>query len=315
MSDLEFYNSRLRNIESMYEQCPNKSGATAAALNEEYRKVHEERLAFCEDALDKSEKLYDAGSISYAQFNEAYETIKPMIDESTVVAYPYYTEAVTGKAFAIALDELARLSGNITKFIPANLFGVALTMPAKKFINGRLSKYPLLHQDAVAFKQLDHQVYSMNEVRDKFNINMDFAEDWQSKGLRTTCKVYFYNKKPVMVIAYIVDFSKLSGNTNVMTKILDSSFKKHDDYYNACMCTQIQLSHPSIMRVLNQMKADWKRETQKMEKEVKESVEESLQNFTFGEKLELVEEAVENDFLARHEADTYIKLLRKYANE
>ena len=135
------------------------------------------------------------------------------------------------------------------------------------------------------------------------------SEDNQNTGTVSETTVYTYDKKPAMIIFYTGGPSE--KEINIETKILDSRFKKHEDYYVAFMATKLQACHPAAKRVLKNLKERWKTMLKREQKEVQESVSDSIINGFYDEKLELIQEAVNEKLIDQDTANIYITMMKK----
>jgi hypothetical protein len=306
------FDEKIEKLQNFLESCDDTESERYKKATLELRKCAQEKSDYCESVIDKAQKMFDVCDIESDQYREILTTFIPIMEDAEELASPgYYTEAVVAAALSVALDEAAKLTGNLTKFVPASTVGDVISMPAKKFIQARLKRYTLLFPDAVAFGQLEHEKYALDEVRKKFHVNMTYATKWQEKPCRVDVEVYFYNKKPVMLIAYTKDTGKLNMNSNLEVEFMDSKFRKHEDYYTACMATKIQLSHPSVMRLLTKMRKLWADQSKKMKEAVQESASEAELDGVLDEKIAYVTEAVDLGLIDKYVADNYTMELKR----
>lgn len=263
------------------------------------------------NGMEHTMNLKDSGVITESYCNELCADLLEKYNYGVSTAMPYYMEGAVGNSLSTILNEIAAYASKIFVLVPKSAVGDILTLPVKKFVLQRLKRYPLLYEDAVEFKQLRAEKYTIAEMKNKFKIKTDFAEKWQQSGKRTDCKLYSYNNKPVMCIFYtkVPSASTITSPVNVETVIMDSKFKKHEDYYVACMATSLQLSHPAAGRVLKKMKDRWNTELKRQKTEIKESVEDSIIEGTFDRKLHYIEEAVQFKVMDREVADNYLSVI------
>ena len=261
----------------------------------------------CDQAIEEAASLYNENMISYQTYVETVEELSDLKEDTLTNNVSWYTEAVTAKVYDTALKEILALSTLGTKI----LGGYMLTTAGKKYVRERLSKYPLLNEDAINCSQLTCETYSLEEAKNKFHVTLEFAENWEKGGQQTHCKVYFYDKKPVMIIAYnrAKKDNGINNKMTVETKILDSRFKKHEDYYTAYMTSGMQVMHPSIQRVLKKLKDQWKQASKKVDKEIQDSIDESVEDETIGNKYVYISEACKHGYLTNDQLQTYTRRL------
>lgn len=260
------------------------------------------------DAIGDVMRLRDTGVVSESYFEDAYAELAELADAGESIAKPYLETANTVTGFKITLSEVLSFSNSLFGIIQSKPVNKILNIVEKKYVKARLNKYTIIYPQAVSFTQLESTPFTLAEALDRFhNLNPKYAEKWQEDGLSTHCKVYTYKDKAVMAIFYTTfsdDINK-ERDVNVETLIVDSSFKKHEDYYNACMASQVQICHPSIKRVLKDLKDKWNKLLKKQEKEVQESVSDAIISGTYDEEINLIEEAVENGMIDRESAETF----------
>jgi hypothetical protein len=74
------------------------------------------------------------------------------------------------------------------------------------------------------------------------------------------------------------------------------------------MCSRVQISHPSVKRVLDKMKSEWKQKAKTAVKKVEESVEEyGIEGETY-----LITESVKEKFLTIEEAEYFKQVMNHY---
>lgn len=307
----EDLNAGLKKIDSYIKE---SGGEVSKNVLDNRKKIGTAIMNKAQNTVDDSKVMLESGLISEEYFNDIADELEPIYQKGFDIAHPYYTESVTGNGLKVAATEVAAFTSkiytglNLSTYLPVDLAFEALTTPAKKFIMARLNKYTVLYPEAISFKQFESDKYTLEEAIDKFKLKPKFADKWNALGARVNVKVYTYKKKPVMCIMYTGAYNSLNSKVNLETFIMDSSFKKHEDYYTACITTQLRLSHPASYRVLKQMSDKWKSVEKKEAKAIKEEVEElelSGRGKEIDHKLELIEEAVKDNFMDRETADFY----------
>lgn len=266
----------------------------------------------CNALLEKNAKMLELGYVDevYAEFVEAKVEEEKAKTEFTM--FPYLEDGAIAIALNIAYKELEYLSMELYNkvFIPS--LGKGLNAMERKFILKRLNRYTLLHEDAVEFRQLESASFGMEEM-DRFpQIKFKFANKWVEKGKQFDCQVYYYKNKPVAAIAHSRVAVEDGGEAFLVEcMVCDSKFKKHEDYYTACMATKKQLTHPAVSRILKKLKEEWKRELEKQKREAAESVEDAYTNNSFDNKLEYIAECVNHDIIDERQAEIYrVQILR-----
>lgn len=298
------FDEKMDQLATFFESVECQDGATGRAIGTNIRRIAREKLAYEENVMKRIDVLYEDGMIDLEYRNELMSYFEN--DEETMeLAYPYYEDVKNAKAVSVIVKEAKALS----KFLPATLAAAAgykvLDVAHKKYILARLKRYTLVNPDAISISQLSSERYTVQEAIEKFHINFKYAKKWAEEIVATHCVVYFYEKRPVMTIAYNKDQEELGFSTNkkvaVETVIMDSRFRKHEDYYVAYMASRVQVSHPAIGRVLKQLKSQWAAKAKSMEHAIKESVSE----VGIDQKAFYITEAVREKFLTMEDAMLY----------
>lgn len=266
-----------------------------------------QKADICKDIVNQARSLFYQKRISHDCYMEICDEMSDLQKENLESGLSWYSEAVSARAYNMALTELTSLSILGTKI----LGGYMLSKTGKKYVRERLSKYTILNEDAINCNQLTAETFTIEEATDKFHITFQYAQNWEKSGQQTHCKVWFYDKKPVITAAYnrAKSDNVINSKMPIETKILDSRFKKHEDYYTAYMCCELQMNHPCIKRILTKLKQQWKEASKKLDKDIQDEINESVKNGTIDMKYKYVEEAGKSRYLTDKEVKTYLKRL------
>jgi hypothetical protein len=310
----EEYDSKLNQLQSFLESTDDSNALTRKYITDQIQETTKQKIKHMQEVRSRVEALFEDGRID-AEYQDELLNELEVSDKAFQTAYPWYEDALSAKAVSIIAKEAKALAPSVLSKVLA-IVGVAagykiLDAATKKYVIARLKKYPLVNPSAISPAQLNSETYTVGEAVSRFHIKFQYAEEWEKATVATRCIVYFYDKKPVMAIAYSRDEEKLDIHLNkrvaVETVVMDSRFRKHEDYYTAYMATRIQVSHPAIGRTLKKLKAQWDAEAKSATKEVKESVEE----LGLEKKESYITEAVEEEMLDEDDAKIYLNLLHK----
>lgn len=300
------FDSNARRIDALRSQLKeNDSPAIRSRLAE----LSMEQANRCSEVITEAAELRDNGNITDTGYLEICDKFTELRETTLRDGVDWYTESVSAKIYKTALNEITALSVLGTKMIA----GYMLTKTGKKYIRERLSKYTILNPDAIDARRFNVDTYTIEEAGEKFKIHFKYGTEWENGGLQTYCKVYQYLGKPVMAVAYNREKMdhKINKKMNVETVILDPKMRKHDDYYSAYMCAELQIMHPSIKRVLEKLKSQWKEASKHLDKEITESVDDAIENGVMDVMYEHVADAYKNKFLDQDTAKTYLLHLRE----
>ena len=277
------------------------------AVRKKIEELSLKKVSICDDVMEEAMDLYTQKKISYDYYLEIADEMERVRKETLENGVSWYTEAVSAKVYDLALKEVIALSALGTKI----LGGYMLTSTGKKYVRERLSKYTILNEDAIDCRQFECATYTMEEATSKFNISFKYAENWERSGQQTHCKVYFYNKKPVMAVAYnrAKKDNAINATMPIETKLLDSRLKKHEDYYTAYMCCDMQMNHPCVKRVLTKLKDHWKQASKKLDKDIQNEINEAVSDGTIDKKYQYISEAAENGYLTDEQVERYVRRL------
>jgi hypothetical protein len=309
--EFEQYDKKLDQLCTFLESVDDVNSATARSIVRNMQQIAKEKLAYTKKEKQRVEALYESGDIDLDYRNEAIAALEDGEEETLKMAYPCYEEAQTGKALSIIGKECKALAKYVPGAVVVGAGCKLIDVAAKKWILSRLKKYTLLHPDAISVTQLTSEPYTVQEAVAKYHIKFRLAYEWAKSPVATRCVVYKYNNKVVMAIAYSKDgkdIDKFNGGISVETVIYGAEFHKHEDYYNAYMCSRVQISHPSVKRVLDKMKSEWKQKAKTAVKKVEESVEEyGIEGETY-----LITESVKEKFLTMEEAEYFKQVMNHY---
>lgn len=268
----------------------------------------------CNAALEKNARMLALGYVDDVYAESVEEKITEAKAKVQCMVFPYLEAGAMASALNIAYKEVEFLSMKIMNSLIVPTLGKGIGSAARKFITKRLSRYTLLHEDAVDFRQLESSSFTLEELSRFPQIKFKFAEKWVEKGKQFDCEVFYYKNKPVAAIAHSrAEKAWNDGGESFLVEctVFDSKFKKHEDYYTACMATKRQLTHPAISRVLKKLKDEWKRELEKQKRETQESASDAYVDGTIDKHLEYICECVEHDIITEQEAENYrIQILR-----
>ncbi len=261
----------------------------------------------CDALIEEAAGLYNQNKISLSTYMETVDEMASIKETTLSNGVEWYNEAVSAKVYDTALKELMALSVLGTKMVA----GYMLTKAGKKYVRERLSKYTLLNEDAIDCRQFESDVYTLEEAVSKFHIKFNYAENWERSGKQTYVRVYFYNKKPIMAIAYMREKKDnvVNSKMNIETVLLDSRLKKHEDYYTAYMSAELQVNHPSIKRIMAKLKQQWKQASKNLDKEIQDNIDEAVENDTIDKKYVYISEACKEGYLTQEQVNSYTKRL------
>ena len=257
-------------------------------------------IEMCESAIDRATALYESGKLSKADAQEIIDSMEEKRQNLIPDACPAYMESVEAAALSLAVNEVQKLS-------KSNNFAKSLMKPEVSYIMGRLKRYTLLHEDAVAFTQLTPQTYRFTEIADtKLGKPFKYAPVWFKANQQIATRIYTYNNKPVCAIAFTAE-----NNSDIV--FYESSFKKHADYYAACMLAKAHIGDPTIKRVLEKLKAEWKSYVKTTRNHITESVEEAIAEGRYEEKILAFQEAAQEGFVRDEDYNMYLAEMRQAA--
>lgn len=308
--DIGNIDKQMRRIDCILENC--ESPELRAHYINEKASLGEKKIEACNEMITTVMNQQASGLITEDAAEDLIDRIESAKTETYYEAYPWFEDAANAAGFKLALNEVAALASATIALIPSGVIGKAITAPVRKFIMARLSKYTMIHPGIVDFKDLDSEKYDLLEAEKK-GIKFQHAVKWLDKGIsRVHVIIYSYKGKEVMGIAFSKDMNAgIGGNSALVEPVItDGSFKKHQDYYVACMCTKQQFTHPCIKRVLKTMKKDWSDKVDSLKSDIQESVEESISNGTHGERLALILECAKDGRIDTKSAKLYTEEMR-----
>lgn len=274
-------------------------------INAEIQNLQIQKMEFCDDQIERAKMLYEDGDIGESLLNDTISSMSAVIEDALPEALPYYTEAASALAFLKVAGEVGKFVNLGTKVFPTQI-GKLISAPNKAYAKERLSNYNIIFTDAIAFNQLTSEVYNFDEISKKPNLNrFKYGKSWFESGIRTNVKVFSYNDKAVCAICYTKPKDIFQEEAGIETAFYDSKFKRHEDYYIACMALSVEVSHPAINRTLERLKKAWESEASKQKTEIKESVEEAILHGQLEEKMSLIEEACEEGMIDTYTRDFY----------
>lgn len=308
--DIKTIDRKMSHLDVILENCDSQE------LRDHYMderiSLGEKKIAACDEMMKTVLNQEASGLIT----EDAAEAMLEQIDDAKTDAlydtYPWFEDAANAAGLKLALNEVAALSSAIVGKVAGNAIGKGLTLPLRKFIMSRLSKYTMLHPEAVDFKKLSSEKYDLIEAEKK-GIKFQHAGKWLDKvSTRIHVVIYSYKGKEVMAIAYTQDQHVGVGMQALVEPVIkDSSFSKHQDYYVACMCTKLQLTHPCVKRVFDKMKKEWSAKTEEMKEAIQESVEDAIANGTYERKLQLILECAKDGKMSPSDAKAYVQEMRR----
>lgn len=257
-------------------------------------------IEMCESAIDRAHALMESGKLSKEDGQQIIDSMEEKRDSLIPDACPAYMESVEAAALSLAVSEVQKLS-------KPNNFAKSLMKPEVSYIMSRLKRYTLLHADAVAFAQLTAQTYRFAEIAEtKLGKPFKYAPVWFKANQQIATRVYTYNNEPVCAIAFTQE-----NNSDIV--FYDNSFKKHADYYSACMLAKAHIGDPTIKRVLEKLKAEWKSYVKTTKNHITESVEEAIADGRYEEKILAFQEAAREGFVDDAAYNMYLGELRQAA--
>ena len=286
---------------------PYLESADSDRVRDKIKELSLKKAKKCDDLIEEAAELYNQDKISLSTYIESVDEIAAIKEDTLKNGVEWYTEAVSAKVYDTAMKEIMALSVLGTKMVA----GYMLTKTGKKYVRERLSKYTLLNEDALDCRQFESDVFTIEEASSKFHIKFNYADNWERGGKQTYVRVYFYNKKPVMAIAYLREKGDnlINSKMNIETVLIDSRLKKHEDYYTAYMSAELQVNHPSIKRVMTKLKQQWKSASKKIDNEIQDNIEEAVNNGTIDKKYQYVSEACAEGYLTQEQLNQYTKRL------
>lgn len=308
--DTELIDRRINRIDVILESC--QSPELREQFMEERIDLGEQKIQKCDDLMTKVMNQEANGLITEEAAEEMYREIENAKTNLMFETYPWYEDAANAEGLALALNETSALAANaFVSLIPANAIGKVITLPLRKFILSRLSKYNILYQDAINFKELKHEKYDLEEA-EKRGFKFKHASSWLDKGIsRVHVIIYSYKNKDVMGCAYTKDIHVGVGMQGLVEPIIkDGSFNKHTDYYVACMCTDLQMTHPAVKRVLKKLKKGWSDKVNSLKSDIQESVEESIADGTYQDRMNLILECAKDGRVTPHSALNYVREMK-----
>lgn len=308
--DNKMIDKKISHIDCILESC--QSPELRAHYMEERIDLGEQKIANCDAMLRKVMNQEASGLITEDVAEEMCQKIEDEKTNLLFETYPWFEDASMAAGLKVAMGELTALTANtMVSLIPPGAIGKLITAPLRKFILSRLSKYTMLHDNTVDFKKLTKAKYDLEEA-DQRGFHFKHAGKWLDKGIsRVHVIIYSYKGKDVMGIAYTKDMHVGAGMNSLIEPVIkDGSFSKDQDYYVACMCTNLQLTHPSVARVLKQLRKEWSEKVDELKSDIQESVEGSIANGTHQERLGLILECAKEGKLNPSTALTYVRELK-----
>ena len=267
-----------------------------------YKKIDlaKKAIDMCDSAIGRATALFESGKISKEDAQQIIDSMEEKKENLIPDACPAYMESVEAAALSLAVNEVQKLS-------KPNNFAKSLMKPEVAYIMSRLKRYTLLHEDAVAFKQLTPQTYRFAEIAEtKLGKPFKYATIWFKANQQIATRIYTYNNKPVCAIAFTQE-----NNSDIV--FYDGSFKKHADYYSACMLAKAHIGDPTIKRVLEKLKSEWKAYVKTTKKHITESVEEAIADGRYEEKILAFQEAAQEGFVDDAAYNMYLAEMQQAA--
>ena len=267
-----------------------------------YKKIDlaKKAIDMCDSAIGRATALFESGKISKEDAQQIIDSMEEKKENLIPDACPAYMESVEAAALSLAVNEVQKLS-------KPNNFAKSLMKPEVAYIMSRLKRYTLLHEDAVAFKQLTPQTYRFAEIAEtKLGKPFKYAPIWFKANQQIATRIYTYNNKPVCAIAFTQE-----NNSDIV--FYDGSFKKHADYYSACMLAKAHIGDPAIKRVLEKLKSEWKAYVKTTKNHITESVEEAIADGRYEEKILAFQEAAQEGFVDDAAYNMYLAEMQQAA--
>lgn len=308
--DNEMIDKQINRIDCILESC--QSLELYEHYMEERIDLGEQKIENCNILMRKIINQEANGLITEDAAEEMYRQIEDEKTNLLFETYPWFEDAAGAAGLGCAMNEVTALAANnMISLIPPAAIGKVITLPLRKFLLARLSKYTMLHSDAVDFKKLKKEKYDIEEAL-QHGFDFKHASNWLDRGIsRVHVIIYSYKNKEVMGIAYTKDMHISAGMNSLIEPIIkDGSFKKDQDYYVACMCVNLQLTHPCISRVIKQLKKEWSAKVDELKSDIQESVEESIANGTHQERLNLILECAKDGRVNPHDALNYVREMK-----
>lgn len=244
-------------------------------------KVNEE--VFEENTSDLVQQKIDQieDTIVYSEDVETdAESFDKAIEEACdelVNAEPFYEAGFVATALSTASKELTSLMTTVGINAAAVGTTKALAKGVGRLILARLNKYTALHPEIIPISKFTSKTYDLVEANSMFKLQFKLAMKWGEKiNTRVAVRVFSLNAKPQFAIAY----GQLSADKMYNSEFvwIDGKYKKYVDFYTASAHAAVGIGHPSIKRMIDTMKKEWKEAADESKKVIKESCEDAFAN-------------------------------------
>ena len=198
------------------------------------------------------------------------------IYEQITEAQPWFEDGVLASIGHMALQELSKIGVHTMSRLGVIGVTKALKKGVRTFLLARFNSYVQLHPEIEPISKFTSKKYDLLEATENYGIAFRLAMKWGEKlDNRIETRVYSKNNKPVFAIAYGKQSSGQMYNTEFVW--LDSKYKKHEDFYVASAHADIAIGHPSIERLVKQIRMEWAEQKKNAKEAVQKRVEESWQ--------------------------------------
>lgn len=315
MDYISSIDEKIEEIELLMESCYNEE--TLERAHDALNMLHEKRYSKIVETKRSLEALYESGLIDNDVFIEYHKTLSEMQDNEQKITCPYVYESTMAILSSLLAEESKSFATKIGVAVMTMSIGFIALSSYKKWIEHRLSRYEKLHPDIIPFSELKPVKYDLTEgIRYvNFNSAKKWAEDSMSDGY---IKLYFYKNRIVMGIA--VSNNKDGFENFIVNKIesvvKDSKFKKYENYYMARMSNKEQFFSTKSKEFLKDMKEEILREQKKMERELKEYVNDTFEKYHSLEPIfENVRISVADNLIPKTTGGSFISLINSMHTE
>lgn len=223
-------------------------------------------------------------------------------------AYTWYEDGVAAATMGVIGRELAHLADTVIVKFVGDAVGKALKKGASAYISARFKMYSTIYPEIIPLSEFKSVNFDILEAATRYNIKFKLAGKWAEKvNTRVTVRVYTKDRKPAFAIAYSDKSQDKTYNSEFV--MINNRYRKHADYYTAAAHTDIGIMHPSIRRVLVEIRSEWKKMRDASKKSISESVEEAIAEDKYLEKRLNVVDAYKAGAITYEDADAYLEAM------
>lgn len=277
--------------------------------------------------LGEGDSVGPSGRISYFQYVldraiegiEQTHTITEDMDEDALIcegyveeayqelsrAYTWYEDGIAAIAMGVITREIAALFDTLIIKTIGTAAGKGLMKGAGSALLSRFKAYGKIYPEIIPISEFSKVNYDIIEATTRFKLKFKLAGKWAEKlNTRVSVRVYTRDKKPAFAIAYSDKSEDKTYNSEFV--MIDNKYRKHLDFYTASAHADVGIMHPSIKRVIVDIRNEWKKLQKQNKRDINEAVEDAIAEGTYLEKRMNVVDAYNAGVITYEDADAYL---------